>query len=124
MAYRPSVRPNVILHKGWFDKTLPQFRQDYPQRIAFLHLDADLYSSTKTVFDLIGDRIVPGTIIAFDEFFNYPNWQNDGECRAFREFAASKKISFEYLGYANTQLSVKILPARSASARLPGITGN
>jgi hypothetical protein len=115
----PVVRPNVILHKGWFDKTLPQFRQEYTQPLAFLHLDADLYSSTKTVFDLLGDRIVPGTVIAFDEFFNYPNWENGGEYKAFREFMLANKKAFAYLGYANTQLSVKILPTASASAALP-----
>jgi hypothetical protein len=74
------------------------------------------------VFDLIGDRIVPGTIIVFDEFFNYPNWQNDGETRAFREFITSSKKPFQYLGYANTQLSVKILPPGSPSAALPDVT--
>jgi hypothetical protein len=118
----PLVRPNVILHKGWFDKTLPGFSQEYAQPIAFLHLDADVYSSAKTVFDLIGDRIVGGSVVVFDEFFNYPNWQNDGECKAFREFVTSKRIPFEYLGYANAQLSVRILPAGSQSATLPDAT--
>src|SRR5262249_8094966 len=71
----PAVRPNVKLHKGWFDKALPVWLKEHPGPIAFMHLDADLYSSTKTVFDLTADRIVPGTIIQFDEFFNYPGWQ-------------------------------------------------
>ncbi len=33
---------------------------------------ADLYSYTKTVRNGLADRIVPGTIIQFDEFFCYP----------------------------------------------------
>lgn len=46
-----------------------------PEPLAFGHCDADLYSSTKDVFDALGDRIVTGTILQFDEFFNYPGWR-------------------------------------------------
>jgi hypothetical protein len=74
-----------------------------------VHVDCDLYSSTQTVFRHLKDRIVPGTVIAFDEFFNYPGWQ-DGEAKAFREFIESSGRRFEYLGYVATsqQLAVKI----------------
>ena len=58
------VRSNVRLYRGWFEDTLPAFCEQHPGPIAFLHLDADLYSSTRTVFDLLGDGIVPGTVIA------------------------------------------------------------
>jgi Methyltransferase domain len=68
----PKVRENVSLHKGWFNESLPIWSVANPGPIAFMHMDADLYSATKTVFDLLGERIVPGTIIQFDEFFNYP----------------------------------------------------
>ncbi|MDJ0106389.1 TylF/MycF/NovP-related O-methyltransferase, partial [Rhodococcus erythropolis] len=77
--------------------------------VAFLHLDADLYSSTKTVLDLLGDRLVPGSIVVFDEFFNYPGWQQH-EYRAWTEFVTRTGISFEYLGYTvdNEQVIVEI----------------
>ena len=75
VGHLPRVRPNVRLYKGWFEDTLPAFREQYPGPVAFLHLDADLYSSTKTVLDILGEGIVPGTVIAFDEFFNYPGWR-------------------------------------------------
>jgi hypothetical protein len=45
----PSVRPNVTLHVGWFHATLPTFTAKYDGPIAFLHVDCDLYSSTKTI---------------------------------------------------------------------------
>ena len=71
----PQVRPNVRLHQGWFEDTIPAFREQHPaEKVAFLHLDADIYSSTRTVFELLGNALVPGTVIAFDEFFNYPGW--------------------------------------------------
>jgi len=98
----PGVRTNVRLYKGWFQDTIPHFRNNYSESIAFLHLDADLYSSTRTVFEMLGDRIVPGTVIQFDEFFNYPGWQ-DGEYKAFSEFCALRNVEVRYLGFTRVR---------------------
>ena len=110
MSGLPKVRPNVQLHKGWFDKSLPVWAKENPGPMLFMHLDADLYSSTKTVFDVLGDRVVPGTVLQFDEYFNYPGWR-DGEYKAFKEFVESRQVKFEYLGYCprSEQVSVRIL---------------
>jgi hypothetical protein len=99
----PAVRANVRLHRGWFDDTVPRFAQEYKGPLAFLHVDADLYSSTKTIFDVLGSRIVAGTVIQFDEFFNYPGWKQ-GEYLAFKEFCDRRQVSVRYIGYtmANT----------------------
>jgi predicted O-methyltransferase YrrM len=108
----PAVPPNVRLYKGWFKDTIPPFKQDYSQAIAFLHVDADLYSSTKTVLDMLGDRIVAGTIIQFDEFFNYPGWhEGEGEYKAFSEFCALRHAEIRYLGFArwDEQVAVQIV---------------
>jgi len=94
----PPVRSNVTLVKGWFNETLPPFLRENPGKIAFLHVDCDLYSSTATILELLEPRFVPGTVIAFDEFFNYPGWE-DGEFRAFNEFIARTSLSFEFIGY-------------------------
>lgn len=94
----PAVRENVSLHIGWFDETLPKFRREHPGDIAFLHIDCDLYSSTKTVFSLLGDRIKPGCVIVFDEYFNYPGWQ-EHEYRAFQEFIEASRLKYRYLCY-------------------------
>jgi Macrocin-O-methyltransferase (TylF) len=104
----PKVPPNVKLYKGWFDVTLPQWLSDNPDPIAFLHIDCDLYSSTKTIFSLLKPRIQPGTIIVFDEYFNYPNWQNH-EFRAFQEFVSEHGVKYDYIAYARIQVAVKIL---------------
>lgn len=104
----PEV-PGAQLVPGLFENTLPSFLNDESGPVAFLHLDADLYSSTKTVLDLLGDRLVPGSIVVFDEFFNYPGWQQH-EYRAWTEFVTRTGISFEYLGYTvdNEQIIVEI----------------
>ncbi|MHD0303309.1 TylF/MycF/NovP-related O-methyltransferase [Rhodococcus erythropolis] len=104
----PEV-PGAQLVPGLFEDALPSFLNDKSGPVAFLHLDADLYSSTKTVLDLLGDRLVPGSIVVFDEFFNYPGWQQH-EYRAWTEFVTRTGISFEYLGYTvdNEQVIVEI----------------
>jgi len=92
----PQVKKNVVLHRGWFDKSIPEFLKNNDENIAFLNIDCDIYSSTKTVLDLVGDRIQNGTIITFDEYFNYPNWQK-GEHKAFMEFIKEKDVQYTYL---------------------------
>jgi hypothetical protein len=106
----PKVAPNVTLHKGWFNESLPIWKQKYTGPIAFMHMDADLYSSTKCVFDLLADRVVPGTVIQFDEFFNYPGWK-EGEYKAFTEFVRDRKLRVEYIGYNphHEQVAVRIV---------------
>lgn len=105
----PSVPESVILHNGWFEETLPVFKSQYSGPIAYMHIDCDLYSSTKTIFEHLGNRIVPGTVIVFDEYFNYPNWQQH-EYRAFQEFVSVNGIRYEYMGFLSHDscVSVKI----------------
>ncbi len=106
----PRVSPNVTLCKGWFDQSLPEFLELHTEQIAFLHIDCDLYSSTRTVLELLTPRIRPGTVIQFDEFFNYPGWTG-GEHKAFKEFCAGRGAVIEHLGYVSgdEQFSVRIL---------------
>jgi predicted O-methyltransferase YrrM len=107
----PKVPNNVHLNKGWFDATLPGWLAANPGPIALIHIDCDIYSSTKTIFDLIADRIAPNTIIVFDEYFGYPRWQ-DHEFKAFQEFVAAHGVRYEYLTYARIQTAVKIISVR------------
>jgi tetratricopeptide (TPR) repeat protein len=65
----PEVSENVHLHVGFFGESLPPFLKKHTDPIRFLHVDCDLFSSTKTILSLLRSRIVPGTIIVFDEFF-------------------------------------------------------
>ena len=67
----PTVPEHIQLHKGWFKDTLPAWKQNNTGPIAFLHMDADIYSSTKEVLIGLNDQIVAGTVITFDEFCNF-----------------------------------------------------
>jgi len=72
MSCDPPVVPDHIqLHKGWFKDTLPVWKQEHTDTIGFLHMDADIYSSTKEVLVSLNNQIVPGTVITFDEFCNF-----------------------------------------------------
>lgn len=93
----PEV-PGARLVAGLFEDTLPDFLAENSDPVAFLHLDADLHSSTATVLRLLGDRLRPGSVIVFDEFFNYPGWQAH-EYRAWSEFTEKSGLEFDLVGY-------------------------
>lgn len=101
----PKVRENVTLVRGYFDNALPRFFALNATPIAFMHCDADLYSSTKTIFANCARFIQPGTVIVFDEFFNYPNWQ-EHEFKAFMEYCAEYSIRYRYIGLHRFQVSL------------------
>ena len=97
----PKVPANVALHVGWFEDTLPPFLAANPGPVAFANIDCDLYASTKTVFDAFAERIGPGTILAFDEYFNYHNWQQH-EFKAFHEYVQARGVRCESLGFTQS----------------------
>lgn len=105
----PDVRGADIV-VGLFEDTLSTFLDETPGTVSFLHLDADLYSSTDVVMRALTGRIVSGTVIVFDEFFNYPGWQNH-EKLAWDEFVDRTGVTFEYLTYTanNEQVAVRII---------------
>ncbi len=110
MKQLPKVQNNVELIKGWFDQTIPVFKQKENKHISFLHIDSDLYSSAKTIFYELDNQIMENTIIVFDEYFNYPGWKL-GEYKAFLEYVEDKSIKFEYLGYCfnSEQVAIRII---------------
>jgi hypothetical protein len=107
----PKVRANVELIVGWFDRTLPAFLDSHSmENISLLHIDCDIYSSTQTIFSYLYEKIVPGTIIVFDEYFNYPEWKRH-EFRAFQEFVNFRQRRYEYIGLVpvHEQVAIRIL---------------
>jgi Macrocin-O-methyltransferase (TylF) len=111
----PRVPNNVRLHRGLFGESLPTWLSDNPGQVAFIHLDCDLYSSTKTVLDLVAPRVTSGTIILFDEYFNYANWEQH-QFKAFQEFVRERQVKYVYLGFARQQVAVRIVSIDASSA--------
>lgn len=94
----PSFLLNVEVKQGWFADTLPQFVDLQDEPIAFLHVDCDTYESTAEALRILGSKIVEGTVLLFDEFYNYPNFRNH-EYKAFSEFLDTHSLKAEYLAY-------------------------
>ena len=91
----PSVEKNVILHKGLFEDTIPKWQKQYREKISFINIDCDLYSSTKTVLEHLNSQIVKDTIIRFDDLLPspirpYPKWL-EGEWKALSEWVGKFK---------------------------------
>jgi hypothetical protein len=107
-AAPPSVRSNVQLVQGWFDDTLPGFLADHPGPVTLLHVDCDLYSSTKFIFDTLRDRIGPGCVIVFDEYWNYPGWKED-EAKAFEEFTSAHGVRFRFESFVRRGQQVTVV---------------
>ena len=103
----PKVRKNVTLVQGLFNETLPGFLKQHDGLIGFLHIDSDLYSSANTVFNFLETRLKAGTVIVFDDFFNYPEWQQ-GEFQAFMEFLTKTGLTFEFIGYHRNEQQVAV----------------
>ena len=84
----PEIKGAVCI-RGLFQDTLSVFiarmLDQNLQEISFIHLDADLYSSTKFVLNKLNDFIKPGCVIVFDEFMNYPGFEGH-EYRAYNEW--------------------------------------
>ncbi len=92
----PRVNSNVSLHKGWFEDTLPGFCRQNQGGIRFMNVDCDIYSSTRTIFEHLGNRLKPGSVVVFDEYICNPHWRDD-EYKAFQEFVTEHNIRYEYL---------------------------
>ena len=94
---------NIELVVGLFNETVAGFCATHVGNCAFIHIDCDLYSSTMDVLDGLfnAGRIVPGTVILFDEFYNYPNYK-DYEYRAFEDFIQSTGLSYRWLAHTES----------------------
>ena len=105
---------NIKIIDGLFEETCDIFfklQHEQKNTIALLHIDCDIYSSTKTIFNAIekymnmdidnNNRINllrNGTIIVFDELLCYNGFEKH-ELLAFYEFLQNNpKISYEIIG--------------------------
>lgn len=105
----PPVVPGAELVQGLFDQVLAGFLEDHPGPVDFLHIDADLYSSARTILTEVGPRLRAGSVVVFDEFFNYPGWRNH-EFRAWTEHVERTGTTFRYEAFTldNEQVAVSI----------------
>ena len=98
-----------VIHKGWFEETIPRF---LPDRISLAAIDGDLYSSTKHVLPHVYERMSAGAIGFFNVYSDRAKldrqvpkyYLSPGVKRAADEFFADKpeKVDLLYSGeYTN-----------------------
>lgn len=85
---------HVEIVPGFFIETLSN---NLPTRIAFLHVDCDLYESTKIVLEHGLPRMSPGGIVIFDEYHD-ERWP--GAKKAADEVCSTRGLNIEYLAVA------------------------
>ncbi len=78
------LRLSLRIVKGFFHESLPRYPRE---RIAVLHIDADLYQSYLDVLTQLYAKVVPGGVILFDEYLNPIEQEKfPGAQRAIDEF--------------------------------------
>ena len=77
----------IVIAQGWFSETCPI---SPVQKISFLRLDGDLYTSTIDVLRALYDRVSPGGFIYVDDYGSFTGCQ-----RAVDEFRALNNITEE-----------------------------
>jgi hypothetical protein len=115
----PDLRSEVSLVRGVFQETLYPFLTRHDTCASFVHIDSDLYSSAKFVLESLirAGSLASGTIILFDELFNYPGWRRNGEYLALRELLPTRTLYYDFVAVAplHNQAAIRI-------RQLPGTT--
>ena len=105
----PEVNSNVCLIQGSFSKTLKGWLDENKGVFSFINIDCDTYNSTSTVLNLLGpERIVPGTMILFDEYFGFHGWE-DHEFKAWQEYCNENNVKYRYVALCHMQVLVEVL---------------
>ena len=122
-ATPPHVdRSNVTLVQGLFDESVPRFLSSWRGKAGIVHVDCDLYSSTMSCLAPIAHRLQRGTLVLFDEYYNYPDFASH-EWKAWRQIRARFGIGATCIAYDGRRAAFRVdVPAAEAavSVRLRG----
>ncbi len=86
---------NATFIKGWFDELTPDHVRRHGMRpAALVHIDSDLYISAVQALEFVfsNNLVVPGTVIAYDEFRSTEDPMAGGESRAHMEVLNKYKV--------------------------------
>ncbi|MCC0076679.1 MAG: hypothetical protein H6898_08840 [Rhodobacter sp.] len=88
--------------EGFYDQSLPA---NPPESLgidtaAFVHVDCDLYDSSKAALDYVTPILAHGAVLSFDDWFCFNGDPDLGEQRAFHEWRAENAGVLEFLPYA------------------------
>ncbi|MEM7436914.1 MAG: class I SAM-dependent methyltransferase [Myxococcota bacterium] len=93
-----DLPPNAEIVEGRFEETLAPFLASRPgQRVDLVHIDCDVYTSTRFVLDTLTPRVGTGTVFVFDELFFFPGREHH-EAKALFEWQRETGQRFEWIG--------------------------
>lgn len=95
----PELGADVHLHRGRFAETLPPFLEANAGPVRLAHVDCDLYSATATALEALAPRVVPGTVLVFDEYLMNPRWRED-EHKALVEVGQRHGWTWRYAAFS------------------------
>lgn len=84
--FRACGLPEPALEIGLFEETVPRAIPSRYGAAAVLHVDCDLYESTRDVLEGVLPALQEGTVVLFDDWLHYKASARMGEARAFQEF--------------------------------------
>jgi Methyltransferase domain len=90
--------PNGHLVSGWFDSSVPEFFRNWSGTIALVHVDCDLYASTKIALQHALRFCRVGSVVLFDEYYNYPGF-SEHEWLAWQQLRRVWQIESRCLAY-------------------------
>lgn len=91
MLFEKYQLPPPAIEAGEFSKVLPKVIGTKYTAASIVHIDCDLYESTHAVLTGIGPILQEGTILLFDDWFNFRGSRYKGEQKAFFEFMAAQR---------------------------------
>lgn len=90
--------PEPTLIKGFLEETAKSFKNQV-DKIAFLHIDTDLYSAYKVTLKELFDKVAQGGIVLFDEY-DEPTFP--GATKAVNEFFANINYQLQKFKFIDT----------------------
>ena len=105
----PEVKDGKFI-VGKFEDTLPGFFSENRPKASLINFDADLYSSTLCALNYSKSIIDKNTILIFDDFLNFDNWEQN-EYKALNEFCSNNNLTYKVLAisYLSRQVAVKLI---------------
>lgn len=87
-----EIDNRLVITDGLFEKTLPYH---FPEQLGLVHIDCDLYSSTRDILFGAKDHIGSGTVLIFDELIGYQYYE-DHEYKALMEWLEQTSNKIEW----------------------------
>ena len=92
-----NLNQNIELVEGDIPETVPEYMLKNPhQRISLLHVDVDLYESTKVCLEVFFPLVVRGGIVILDDYGAFA-----GANKAIDEYFVDKDIKIQKLSYSS-----------------------